>query len=110
MEEIYKVFFRDKLPRVLPIMREALQFVLDTNIGYLFLLEEHTIIKVYGFSHEPFIFPSFPNPRNFSLDLVIQKLIVENEHFINFRKDLEINFPWVIRPFIIKSEAALLVI
>ena len=70
-------------------------------------MEEHTIIRVYGFSHEPYILPTFLTPRIFSLELVRQKLIVENEHFINFRKDLEINFPWVIRPFIIKRKVAL---
>ena len=52
----------------------------------------------------------FITPRVFSLDLVRQKLIVENEHFISFKKSLEIKFPWVIGPFIIKNKVALPVV
>ena len=107
MEDIYHVFFHSKLPRVLLIMKESLQFSPDRKIVDWFLLEEHTIIKVYGFSHEPYILPAFLNPSIFSLELVRQKLIVENEHFIGFRKDLEVNIPWVIGTFIIKSKDAL---
>ena len=91
-------------------MQEALQFSPDKKIGVWFLLEEHTIIRVYGFTHEPYIFPAFLTPKVFDLELVRHKLIVENEHFISFKTTLEIQFPWVIGPFIIKSKVALLVV
>ena len=74
------------------------------------MLEEHTIIRVYVFSHEPYILPTFSTPRIFSLELVRQKIIVENEHVIRFRKASELKFPWVIGPFIIKRKVALPVI
>ena len=44
------------------------------------------------------------------MELIRHKLIVENEHFINFRKSLEIKFPWVVGPFIIKNKDALPVV
>ena len=66
-------------------MKESLHFSAYRNIGDWFLLEEHTIIRVYGFSHELYILPTFLTPRIFSLELVRQKLIVENEIFIRFR-------------------------
>ena len=78
MEEVYKVFFEEKLPRVLPLMKEVLQFSPDRRIGDWFLLEEHTIILLYGFIHNPYILPAFLTPRVFSLELIRQKLIVEN--------------------------------
>ena len=56
------------------------------------------------FSHEPYILPAFLTPRIFALEFIRYKLIVENEHFINFRKYLEVKFPWVVGPFIIKSK------
>ena len=93
MAEVYKVFFQNKLHSVLPIMKESLQFSPDKRIGDWFLLEEHTIIRVYGFTHEPYILPAFLTPIIFPLDLIRKKLIVENEHFINFRKASEIKFP-----------------
>ena len=40
----------------------------------------------------------------FSLELIRKKLIVENEHFWNFNKYLEIIFPWDIGPLIIKNK------
>ena len=112
MAEVYKVFFQNKLPRVSPKMKEILQFSPYRRIGDWFLLEENTIIRVYSFTHEPYgysftheryILPSFLTPRLFSLELIRHKLIVENEHFINFKKASEIKFPWVVGHFIINN-------
>ena len=91
-------------------MKEALQFSLDRKIGDWFLLKEYTIIRVYGFTHEPYIMLSFLTPTLFYLDLVKAKLIVGNEHFISFKKASEIKFPYVIGPIIIKNKAALPVV
>ena len=110
MAEVYKVFFQNRLPRVFPIMKKSFQFTPDKRIGDWFLLEEHTIIRVYGFSHEPYILLAFLTPRIFALELIIQKLMVENEHFISFRKASKIKFPWVVGPFIIKSKSPLAMI
>ena len=95
MDEVYKVFFHNKLPRVLLIMKEFLQFSPNKRIGDWFLLEEDTIFRVYGLTHEPYILPAFLTPRIFAVELIIQNIIVENEHFINFKKASEIKFPWV---------------
>ena len=46
----------------------------------------------------------------FSLALVTQKQIVENENFIIFRKASKIKFPWVIGPFMVKRKVAFPVI
>ena len=78
MEKVYKVFFQNKFPRVLSQMKETLQFAPDRKIWDWFLLEEHTIIKVYGFAHEPYILPAFPTPRVFALEFIRHTLIVEN--------------------------------
>ena len=88
-------------------MKEFMQFSPEKRIGDWILLEEGTIIRVYGFTHEPYILPAFLTPIIFTWLLVRQKLIFENEHFINFRKSSEIKFPWVVGPFIIKSKDAL---
>ena len=87
-------------------MKEFLQFSPDKRIGDWFLLEEHTIIKVYGFTHEPYILPTFLTLRILSLELIRKNLIVENEHFISFKKALEVKFPWVVGPLITKRKVA----
>ena len=67
MAQVYKVFFLDRLTSVLPIMQESLKFTPDTNIGDWFPLEEHTIIRVYGFSEKPYLLLAFLTPRIFFL-------------------------------------------
>ena len=68
------------------------------------------MIRVYGFVHDPYVFPSFLTPRIFALEMIREKRIVEHEHFINFRNTLEIKFPWVVGTFVIKRKASLLVV
>ena len=87
-----------------------LQFIPDRRIGDWFLLKEHTIIRIYGFVHEPYILPAFLTPRIFALEFIRQKLVVENENFLNFRKASEIKFPLKVGPFIVKNKVSLLVI
>ena len=91
-------------------MEEALQFAPNRKTGEWFLLEEHTIIRVYGFSHEPYILPTFLTPRVFSLEFIRHNLIVENENFVSFKKASKVKFPWVVGPFIIKNKVALPVV
>ena len=55
MSEVYKLFFKQKLPRVMPLMKEMLQFYLEKRIGHWFLMEEGTAIRVYGFVHPPYV-------------------------------------------------------
>ena len=74
-------------------MQEALQFSPNKKIGNWFLLEEHTFMRVYGFTHEPYIFLAFLTLKVSSLELARQNLIVENEHFISFKEASEIKFP-----------------
>ena len=62
------------------------------------------------FYHEPYILLVFLTPRVISLEFITRKLIVENEHFISFKKAYEIKFPWEVGPFIIKNKAALPVV
>ena len=110
MAEIYRVMFQNRLPRVLPEMEEMLEFSPYIRVGDWFLLKEHTIIKVYGFVHEPYILPTFLTPRILALEFIRHKLIMENEHFLRFRKAYEIKFPLKLGPFIIKNKVALIVV
>ena len=91
LSEVYQSFFKHKLPRVLPLMKELLQFSPEKIIGDWFQMEEGAIIILY---HTVWI----------CLELIRKNLIFENEHFINFKKSYVIKFPWVVGPFIIKSK------
>ena len=110
MAEMYNAFFQKRLPGVLPDMKEMLQFSPQRRIGYWFLFEYGIVIRLYGFVHQPYILPAFLSMRVFSLELIRQRLIVENDNFLNFKKTLEIKFPWIVGPLVIKNKVALPII
>ena len=60
--------------------------------------------------HQPYILPAFLTTRIFSLEFLRQRLIVEEEHILNFRKSLDNKFPWEKGPYVVKSRAAIPVI
>ena len=106
MEDIYRVILQTKIPRFFPEMEDMWQFYPNGKVGDWFLLNEHTIIRVYDFFHQPYMLPAFLTPIMFSLEFITKKLTVENEHFINFRKAYEIKFSLKVGPFIIKNKPA----
>ena len=85
-------------------MKEALRSSPGKRIGYCFLLEKGTIIRIYRFFHQPYKLPSFLTLRVFALEMMRQRMIVENEHFLSLKNSSKIKFPWAIVPFIIKNK------
>ena len=92
MSEVYNALFQKMLPGVLPQMMEMLQFSPEKRIGDWFLFEQGIVIRLYGFVHQSYMLPTFFTVRVFALELIRKKLIVENKHFLNFKKSPEIKF------------------
>ena len=107
MAEIYDLFFQERLPRVLPKMRQILQLANSKRIGDWFLTKFKTTIRLYGFLHQPYILPAFLTTRVFSLELIWKRLIVEEEHFLSYKKSSNLVFPWEVGPYTIRIRAAL---
>ena len=84
-------------------MRQTLQLSKSKKIGDWFLSDFGTTIRLYGFVHPPYILPAFLTPRVFSLELIRHKLIVEEEHFLNFKKSSSLIFPWELKPYTVRS-------
>ena len=93
MAEIFSIFFQEIFPTVFPKMKKTLQLSHSKMIGDWFLSEYETIIMLYGFVHHPYILPSFLTTRIFSLEFIRQRLTVEEEHILNFKKSSYIKFP-----------------
>ena len=72
--------------------------------------KEFTVLRVYGFTGEPYRLPAFLTLRIIALDFMRQKLYAEEEHFGAFKKSSDVKFPLKISPFIFKNKSALLVI
>ena len=110
MAEIYKLLFDDVLPRVLEDMRLMLQCSSKDKTRYWFLYKEFTVLRVYGFTGEPYRLPAFLTPRIFTLEFMRQRLNAKEEHFGAFKKYSNVKFPLKVCPFIFKNKSALLVI
>ena len=107
MAEIYEVFFQERLPRVFPEMRQMLQLSKIKKIGDWFLSDFGTTIRLYGFIHPPYILPSFLTPRIFFFELIPKKLMVEEEHFLNFKNSSNLIFPWELGPYTVRCRVSL---
>ena len=107
MEEIYDIFFQERLPRVFPEMKEMLQLSPSKMIGDWFLTKFEIVIRLYGFVHHLYVHPAFLTVSIFSLELIRKRITVEEEHIMSFKKSSCINFPWKIGPYIVKSRATL---
>ena len=86
MALVYNVFFQQILPRVLPEMKELLQLSPERRVGDWFLSEHNIVIRVYGFAHQPYFLLAFFTVRVFALELIRQRLLVEYEQLLRFKK------------------------
>ena len=68
------------------------------------------MIRVYRCVHQPYAIPKFLIVRVFALELIGQRLIVEDEHSLSFKNTSKIKFPWIVGPFGIKSKSTLPII
>ena len=83
-------------------MKVKLQMSVEPT-GDWFLHMNFTMLKIYGFKEEPYKLPSFLTPRLFALEFLRQRLFVEKEHFLKYRKASSIKFNYIVEPFVVKS-------
>ena len=55
-------------------------------------------------------FQPFLTTRILSLEFLRQNLTMEEEHILNFRKSLDMKFPWEVGPYVVKIRASLPII
>ena len=104
---VYNVFFQEKFPRFLPEMKELLQLSHERRVGYWLFFEHNTIIRVYGFSLHSYVLPAFLTLRVFSIELVRQRMIVEDHHLLSYKNTSGIKFPWTVGPLTIMSKESI---
>jgi hypothetical protein len=76
-------------------------------VGDWVLFMHSTIIWVYGCHESPYLLPIFLTPIIFSLEFIRQRIIPETNHFLKLRKASNLNFPFIIGPFIVKTRSCL---
>ena len=104
MSEIYRMLFDEVLPQVLEYMKCMMHPSLEYRVRDWFLFKDSTVLRIYGFTGEPYKLPSFLTPRIFALDFMRQRLHSEEEHFGAFKKSSNIKFPLKVGSFIFKSK------
>ena len=110
MSEMYKLLYDEVLPRVLEEMKVMMQSSPEDRVGDWFLYKDFTVLRVYGFTREPYRLPIFLTPRTFALKFMRQILYAEEDHFGAFKKSSNIKFPLKVGPFIFKNKSALMIV
>ena len=95
------------MPRVLEEMNSMMQASPEDRIGDWFLYKDFTVLRVYGFTGDPYRLPAFLTPRIISLEYMRHRLHAEEEHFGAFKKSSNIKFPLKVGSFIFKNKGAL---
>jgi hypothetical protein len=90
-------------------LTDKLQSILDPT-GDWFIFQDHIVLRIYGFTEPPYIFPSFLRERLLALEFMRQRLYSEKESFLKVKKGFNIKIHYVIGPFVIKSIQALPII
>ena len=107
MIEIYAAIFQKRLPWVLLEMWDLLQAYTERRTRYWFPSEYGIVIRMCGFTQSPYMLLAFLTPRIFSMDFIRQKLFVEIEHFLKYKKSTHIKYHWSVGPLTIKNKGAL---
>ena len=68
MLEIYKMLFDEVLPRVLEEMKSMMQSSPEDRIGDWLLYKDFTVLRIYGFTGEPYRIFVFLTPKVFALE------------------------------------------
>lgn len=109
MAYVYKLIFNTVLPRMAKEMKICMQNA-NEPIGDWFLYKEHIVLKIYGFTEEPYKLPVVLTTRIFVLEFLRQRLHVESEIFLKHKKSSNIKFKYTIEPFVVDSTSALPII
>ena len=104
------MLFDGMLPHVLEEMRFLMQSSLEDRVGDWFLNKDSIVLRIYGFTGEPYRLPAFLTPIIFALEFIRQRFHSEEEHFGAFKKYSNIKFPLKVGSFIFKNKGALVFI
>lgn len=109
MPAIYKVIFGSLMPKISEDLKLLLQNLVDL-VGDWFYFKDYTVIRVYGFEGEPYKLPRFTTKRLFSFEYLRQRLIVENDNFLKYKKASSMKFNFTLEPFVVNSAYAITVV
>ena len=104
------MLFDEVPPHVLEDMKCLMQSSPEDRVGYWFLHKDCIVLRIYGFTGEPYKLPAFLTPRFFALEFMRQRLHSKEEHFGGFKKSSNIKFPLKAGSFIFKNKGALVFI
>ena len=70
-------------PKVFLKCNKLLQLSHDKRVGDWYIFENYIENKVYGFELQPFLLPTFLNPRIFTFEFIRQRLDSDDIHFVS---------------------------
>ena len=79
------MLFDEDLPRVLDEMKCLMQSSPEDRVGDWFLYRDYTVLRIYGFTDQPYRLPAFLTPRIFALEFMRQKLLSKDVELMGKR-------------------------
>jgi hypothetical protein len=92
-----------------PRIKEDIHIILHLSdlakMGYLYLYQNHTEIRVYGCELSPYKLPKYFSVRIFTLEYIRQIINSDDTHFVSLKKKQQIKIKGKIGSFICNSRA-----
>jgi hypothetical protein len=110
MAKAYSMMFGSLPAKIYTELKKKLQLSPNVKVGDWFLFEKYTVIRVYGFKEEPYLFPTFLDPKIYTLDCIRQRLFSYQEYFVKFSKATTFKPFYKVGPFTIKSKSAISIV
>lgn len=74
------------MPKISQELKELLQLSPNNRTGDWYIFENHTIIRIYGFEGQPYIFSAFLTPMVYALEFMRERLTYDQLHFVGNNK------------------------
>ena len=71
------------------------------------MYQDYTVIRVYGCEEQPYKLPVFLTPRIFALEVLRQRLHLDELHFSSKKKTSSFKFPITIGTFTVRNKATI---
>jgi len=109
MSAFYIMLHGNHPPKMFHEFKNILKLRKYNRLGDWCLVEDHIIIRVYGFEQDPYKLPIFLTPRIFSLEYIIQRLISDQFHFSQHKQAITFKQPQEVDPFLVNIRIDLVV-
>jgi hypothetical protein len=106
VSQVYLFIYEANSPRISIELQNYLHPPSEDCIGDWILFKYYIIIRVYGSEEKPYRLPVFLTPRICALEVLRQRLHLDDLHFASKKQVSTFKVPIIIGPFTMRNKAA----